>query len=301
VAAPALTVLADGFTFLEGPRWHAGRLYASDFYTHRVVAVAGDGTVETILELDDQPSGLGWLPDGTMLVVSMRQRRLLRIEDDKPVTHADLSGLAPSLLNDMVVDASGRAWVGNFGSDILAHAPLRSTNLLRADPDGTVAEVATGLAFPNGSVITPDGSTLLVAETFGNRISGFDVTASGDLANRRDWARFGDPPTSDDLGEVIASGQLAVAPDGMTLDAEGAVWVADALHGRVVRVAGGAIVDEISTGELALGVFACALGGDDGRTLHLMAAPTFDQTECANNPKACILTTRVEVPHAGLP
>jgi sugar lactone lactonase YvrE len=299
--ARQLKVLAEGFSFLEGPRWHEGRLYCSDFYTQRVLCVTPDGAVETVVGVPNQPSGLGWLPDGTMLIVSMKDRKLLRLVGGKLVEHADLSGLAPSHLNDMVVDEQGRAWVGNFGSDILSHEPTCSTNFIRVDPDGSATVVAEDMVFPNGVVITPDGRTLIVAETLGNRIAAFDIEADGSLSNRREFARFGDLPTINDLHKAIEAGQLVVAPDGMTLDAEGAVWAADALGARAIRVAGGEIVDEVSTAELGLGVFSCALGGDDGRTLHLMAAPTFDQETCKANHKAAIVTTTVDVPHAGLP
>lgn len=299
--ARQLRVLVEGYSFLEGPRWHEGRLYASDFYTHRVIAVSPDGRVETITEVENQPSGLGWLPDGTLLVVSMVDRRVLRVDRGIQSEHADLSGLAPALCNDMIVDSSGRAYVGNFGSDILSGEPMRNTNLIRVDPDGTASVAADDLAFPNGMGITPDGRTLILSETFGNRMSAFDIAADGSLSNRREWVTFGPPPTTDDLHKVIESGQLAVAPDGMCLDAEEAAWVADALGARVVRVRGGKIVDEISTGEMQMGVFACMLGGADGKTLHLMAAPTFDKTEASAHHKAAILTVEVDVPHAGLP
>jgi sugar lactone lactonase YvrE len=295
---PRLETLAEGLSFLEGPRWHDGRLFASDFYNHRVVAFQTDGKYETVVEVPNQPSGLGWLPDGRMLVVSMKDHRVMRLEDGGLIEHADLSGFATGELNDMVVDATGRAYVGNFGFDLMSGQDRADAVLLRVDPDGTVTVAAEDIMFPNGSVITPDGGTLILAETMGQRLTAFDIGTDGSLSNRRVWAAFGEPATATDLAGVL--GQLKVAPDGICLDAEGAVWVADALGNRVVRVQeGGEITDEISTGDL--GVFACMLGGDDGRTLFLCAAPTFVEAMAAADHQARLLACRVDVPHAGLP
>jgi sugar lactone lactonase YvrE len=313
---PRLETLAEGLSFLEGPRWHDGRLFASDFYNHRVLAFQSDGKYETVVEVPNQPSGLGWLPDGRMLVVSMKDRRVMRLEEGGPgygvspgspgygvspgdlVEHADLSGLAKGHCNDMVVDTSGRAYVGNFGFDLMSGQDRTDAVLVRVDPDGTVTVVAEEVMFPNGSVITPDGGTLILAETMGQRLSAFDIGTDGSLSNRRVWAAFGEPATATDLGGVLA--QLKVAPDGICLDAEGAVWFADSLGNRVVRVReGGEVVDEISTGDL--GVFACMLGGDDGRTLFLCAAPTFVEAMASADHQARLLACRVDVPHAGLP
>jgi sugar lactone lactonase YvrE len=304
-----LTTLIGGLSLTECPRWRDGRLYFSDFYTHRVLAVAMDGTAETIARVPQQPSGLGFLPDGRLLVVSMRDRKVLRREvDGTLVTHADLSGLAPWYLNDMVVGDDGRAWVGNFGFDLMGGAPACTTVLICVEPDGTAKVAADGLGFPNGMVLTPDGRTLIVAESTMNRLSAFDVVsnvagdvvpnvASGTLSARRTWAEFGDPPTATNAGEILR--QVAVAPDGICLDAEGAVWVADAMHARLLRVAeGGRILEEISTD--GLGAFACMLGGDDGRTLFACVAPTFHEAEASANLQAAILMTKVKVPHAGL-
>ena len=178
-----MRLLVDGLHFGEGPRWHDGRLYLSDFYDHAVKAVTMDGEVTTVVEVPTQPSGLGWLPDGRMLVVSMVDRKVLRLEPDGLVEHADLSGIATFHCNDMVVDAHGRAYVGNFGFDLdgfVAEHGLRAAlgepgppraTLARVDPDGTRARGGVGLRFPNGAVITPDGSTMIVAETMGRRLT----------------------------------------------------------------------------------------------------------------------------------
>ncbi len=296
--APEFTTLISGLSFTECPRWRDGRLYVSDFYTHRVLAVAMDGTAETFAHVPQQPSGLGFLPDGRMLIVSMRDRKVLRREAaGSLVEHADLSALAPWYLNDMLVDHHGRAWVGNFGFDLNGGAPALTTVLICVEPDGTAKVVADQLGFPNGMVLTPDGRTLIVAESTMNRLSAFQVD-SASLGERWTWARFGDPPASTDAGEML--GQVAVAPDGLCLDAEGAVWVADAAHSRLIRVAeGGRILEERKID--GVGVFACMLGGDDGRTLFASVAPTFHEAEASANQRASILMTTVEVPHAGLP
>jgi sugar lactone lactonase YvrE len=290
-------VLAE-MSYLECPRWHDGRIWAADFYTHRVLSAAEDGAdLRTEAEVPKQPSGLGWLPDGRLLVVSMRDATILRREPDGSlVVHADVHDLVGGHLNDMVVDAEGRAYVGNFGFDLMAGAPIEPATLIRVDPDGTATVVAEDLWFPNGNVITDEG-VLLVDETFGNRVTAFDVGPDGSLANRRAWATFAEPVTTREVGEAI--GQLVVAPDGCGLDAEGLLWVADAAHGRAVRVRpGGEIVDEVAPGA---GVFACMLGGADGRTLYLCAAPDFDEHARSASREAQLLATRVEVPHAGLP
>jgi sugar lactone lactonase YvrE len=293
------TVL-DGMSYLECPRWHDGRLYVSDFYTQRVLALdlENGGEPETVARVPEQPSGVGWMPDGTMLVVSMRDRRVLRVRDGgAPEVHADLSGLAPWHLNDMVVDREGRAYVGNFGFDIMSGATIGSTCVVRVDPDGAAAVAADDLRFPNGTVIFPDGRTLVVAETLAGRLTAFDVGDDGSLANRRVWAQLSEVADTDDMGELIAAG--GVAPDGIALDAEGAIWAADALGGRVIRVReGGEIVEEIAPGT---GVFACGLAGAEGRTLVMCAAPSFAEHERRDTREAQLLACEVDVPRAGLP
>ncbi|GAA1916815.1 SMP-30/gluconolactonase/LRE family protein [Nocardioides lentus] len=308
-----MTAIADrpvrrvvtGMSFTECPRWRpseddgAGRLWFADFYTQAYYSVRGDGSdLRTELEVPGQPSGLGWLPDGRMVFVSMRDAALMRREHDgSVVVHADVSDHVGGHPNDMVVDAEGRCYLGDFGFDLMGGADLARTGLLRVDPDGAVTRVAEGLWFPNGSAITPDGGTLLVDETFGNRVSAFDVAPDGALGPRRDWARFGEPPTASAVGEAI--GQLAVAPDGCGLDAKGCLWVADAVGGRAVRVReGGEVVDTVSPGT---GVYACTLGGADGRTLYLCCAPDFDEHARSAAREGEIRAVDVDVPHAGRP
>jgi sugar lactone lactonase YvrE len=288
--------VADGFAFCEAPRWHRGRLYFSDFYAHRVHALAPGGGLTTICEVPGQPSGLGFMPDGRLLVVSMTDRRVLAWDRDGLRDHADLGALAPYHLNDMLVDPAGRAYVGNFGSDVDTE-DVRPTPLIRVDPDGSTRVAAEGLVFPNGMVLAPDGRTLLVAESFAYRISAFDVGAGGTLSNRREWARFGDGAarTHDDFMTTDA-----VLPDGICLDEEGALWVSHARGDGIARMApGGDVLDVVGTGDLA--VYAAVLGGDDRRTLYLCAGPPLGAVDPTRTRAGCILACRVAVPGAGLP
>lgn len=240
-----IETLGSGYAYLECPRWHEGRLWFVDFYTHRVYSANADGSdVRVEAEVPAQPSGLAWLPDGRLLIVSMKDALLLQRETNgELVTHANLSGFLAGHPNDMVVDRKGRAFVGEFGFGLMRGAPLASAELLRVDPDGTTTVVAEDMRFPNGSVITYRDE-LLVGETFGNRVSAFDIADDGSRQNRRTWAQFGNLPDTKEMGPLLA--QLNVAPDGCCLDADGALWIADALGRRVVRVAeGGEIVEEI--------------------------------------------------------
>jgi sugar lactone lactonase YvrE len=292
------STLINGLSFTECPRWRDQWLYVTDRYTRRVLALAVDGTAETFVQTPGLPAGLGFLPDGRLLITSMLDRKILRREPNGALLeHADLSSLAQWQLNDMLVDHNGRAWVGQFGFDLFGGAPACTTSLICVMPDGSAKVAADQLGFPNGMVLTPDGRTLIVAETTMNRLSAFSVTGNG-LTERRTWAAFGEPPRSTALPEILE--HVAVVPDGICLDAEGAVWVADVTHQRLIRVMeGGGIVDERKTGGVS--VFACMLGGQDGRTLFACAAPTFDEAEASSNYRSSILMTRVDVPHAGLP
>ncbi|HEY1680006.1 MAG TPA: SMP-30/gluconolactonase/LRE family protein [Candidatus Sulfotelmatobacter sp.] len=294
----AFSILVDGLSFTECPRWRDGWLYVSDRYTQRILAISSDGAIETYARTPGLPAGIGFLPDGRLLITSMRDHKILRREHDGSVVeHADLSALAPGQLNDMLVDHEGRAWVGNFGFDLFGGAPASSTVLICVAPDGTASVAASGLVFPNGTVLTPDGRTLIIAETMANRLSAFTVS-DGSLTERRTWAAFGNLPATTDVARIV--NEADVVPDGICLDAEGAVWVADVVKQRLIRVAeGGTILDELKTNGLC--AFACMLGGDDGRTLFACAAPTFDDTEAALHHRSAILMTRVAVPHAGLP
>ena len=293
------TAFAQEGHYFECPRWHDGGWWAVDFYRHGVFAYGADGTEELVLEVEHQPSGLGWLPDGDLLVVSMRDRRVLRRAGDGSVrVHADVSGLVGGHLNDMLVDPSGRAYAGNFGFDLMGGEDPRATRLVRIDPDGTASVAAEDLWFPNGMVLTDDG-TLIVAETFGGRLTAFDVGADGTLGGRRTFAQPRPVPEPGSLESMIAGAQFA--PDGIALDAEGHVWAANAVAGALWRISpGGEVVEEVAMPE-GLGVFSCGLGGEDGRTLLACAAPDFAEEARRAAREAQLMTTTVEVPAAGLP
>ena len=281
-----------GGIFFEGPRWHDGSWWVSDFYTHKVSRISPDGVASTVVEVEAQPSGLGWLPDGSLVISSMLDHTVLRYADGRLTVLADVTEHCGGFLNDLVVDAFGHVFVGDFGFDLHAGETPRPTSLKRVDPDGQVTVVADGLHFPNGSVVTPDGSTLIVGETFGNRYTAWDLAADGSLSGRREWARFG--PDIDFAGDV--GRQLVLAPDGCALDDEGHLWVADAFGGRAVRVApGGAIVDEIRAPD-GMGIFACALGGPSRHTLMLCASPTTGEVGPGGPHGGVLFTTDVAVP-----
>jgi sugar lactone lactonase YvrE len=294
-----MKTLLEGGSFFESPRWHDGRWWLSDFYRHRVLTVTEDGRSEDVLEVEGQPSGLGWMPDGSLLVVSMRDHRILRWDGSALSVHADVSEHCGGHLNDMVVDAHGRAYAGNFGFDLMAFADPQTANLVRVDPDGSASVAATEMYFPNGSVITPDGRTLIVGETAGARYTAFTIEDDGSLTDRRIWAQVAETPEITTLEETL--GKLRFGPDGCGLDAEEHIWAADEVNARCARVAeGGEIVDEIAMPD-GLNVFACMLGGADGRTLLICAAPDFHEQSRSAKHEAVLLTTTVDVPRAGLP
>jgi sugar lactone lactonase YvrE len=296
MSARELELVADGFSFLEGPRWHDGRLYVSDFYTHRVLAFDESGTYETLCEVPGRPSGLGFAPDGSLLIVSMMDRKLLRLANGELSTVAELGSLAPWHCNDLLVDAAGRAYVGNFGWDGEADPTVQPTVLLRVDPDGSVHVAADDIVFPNGAALFPDGRTMLLSETFASRVSAFDVADDGTLSNRRVWADFGDPGAT--LPATVESG--IPLPDGMALDAEGAVWLGHAAGDGALRVAaGGQILDRVETG--ALSAYAVALGGHDRRTLYICASPPLLENVPAVDHRAALYRCTVDVPGVGLP
>lgn len=272
---PAL--FAEDFIFLEAPRWHENQLWVSDVFDHTVYVLNPDGTRQKVCEVPHRPSGLGFLPDGTPVVVSSKDRRLMKIVGHSIDEYADLSAMASGDVNDFAVDGQGRIYVGNFGYDYDAGEPRALTSLHRVDRDGTVSVAATGLEFPNGSVIVEDGKTLIVAETWLGRLTAFDIDSQGELGNRRLYA---------DLG--------AREPDGICADAAGAIWVACFNTGEFLRVLdGGAITDII---ELDGRAISCALGGADGRQLFCSVyRGTLDElSERKRN--GAILTVDVDVP-----
>ncbi len=299
MAERTVSTLFEGGGFFEGPRWRDGTWWVSDFYRHTVSRIAPDGTETVVVEVEQQPSGLGWLPDGSLVIASMKDHKVLRFADGTLSELADLAGRVGGHVNDLIVDRHGHVFVGNFGFDLMGGATPEPATLLRVDPDGTVTEVADGLYFPNGSVITPDGTTMIVGETTGNRYTAFTLDADGTLTDRRVWASFGDVPEAETLEAGMA--QVKVAPDGCTLDADGHIWAADAMGNRAVLVAeGGEILEEIP-GPDGLGVYACQLGGPDGRTLLLCTAPDFFEQNRAVAREAVLHTVEVDTPHAGLP
>jgi sugar lactone lactonase YvrE len=286
-------VLAEGIYFGEGPRWHDGRLWFSDFYAHAVKSVSLTGDLRIEFEIDDRPSGLGWMPDGSMLIVSMTKRQVLRRTPDGAVTvHADLNAIADFHCNDMVVDSQGRAYVGNFGFDLDAAISARGVPAVLADhptaklalvlADGSVRVAAEGLHFPNGPVITPDGKTLIIGETLGAVLTAFDIGADGALSNRRVWAST-----------------APRVPDGIALDAAGGIWIANPTAPECVRFAeGGDVLEVIGTGQPC---YACMLGGGDGRTLFMLTARSSLAHEAAEAPTGKLLIAMVEHPRAGWP
>jgi len=245
-------ILLDGLVFTEGPRWHDGKLWFSDMHAHWVMNVDLKGNTQKVVEVPGQPSGLGWLPDGRLLVVSMTDRRLLRLDGTGLVEVANLSRLASFHCNDMVVDSNGNAYIGNFGSDWVRGTPSPA-NIIMVKPDGTAKVVADKMEFPNGSVITPNGRTIIIAETWGRRLTAFDIEKDGSLTHRRVWANV-DPAW----------------PDGICLDSENAVWFANTSGNEVIRIAeGGKVLEQI---KLTQPAYACALGGVDKKTLFILTA-----------------------------
>lgn len=276
-------VLVNGLCFGEGPRWHDGRLFFSDMHADTVYAVDADGTLETIVRLpDDQPSGLGWLPDGRLLIVSMSRRRLLVFDGKTLQDFADLSDYASYHCNDMVTDANGRSYVGNFGFNLHDGADFKTAAMILVHPDGSTELAADELGFPNGTVITPDGRTLIVGESFAGQLTAFDIADDGRLSNRREWAQL-----------------EGAVPDGICLDEAGGIWVASPSSNEALRVLeGGEVTDRIDVGR---GAFACMLGGDDRRTLYILTSDDSHPDRCRANPTAAIETQRVEHAGAGLP
>jgi sugar lactone lactonase YvrE len=282
--------------FAEGPRWRDGKLWFSDMHTCQVMTVGLAGRAKTVVEVPGQPSGLGWARDGRLLIVSMTDRRLLRLDPGGLTKVADLSALASYHCNDMVVDEQGRAYIGNFGFNIFDRSAAQVLGqIILVTPDGTARMVADGMAFPNGSVITPDGRSLIVAETFAARLTAFDIAPDGSLFNRHIWAQF------DDRGVAASLAELAgrVSPDGICLDAEGAIWVASPQTAVMLRVRqGGEVTDRITVSTVP---YACMLGGPDGRTLFILTAKTSHPQKALAQMSGKIETIQVTVPGAGRP
>ena len=270
-------LVLDGIDFGEGPRWHEGRLWFSDFYQHTISSVDPDG-VRVIEHADvGRPSGMGWLPDGRLVFVEMETRTVMRVEDDRSiVVHADLSSVATGHCNDMVVDRSGNIYVGNFGFDMEADAEFALASLALVRPDGSVEVAATDLSFPNGSVIVDDGKTLIVGESFGAQFTAFDIAPDATLSNRRVWASVD-----------------AMAPDGCTVDSAGGIWFSDALGKQVVRVVeGGGVTHRLATED---NTYACMLGGDAGNQLFVLTCVDAHPSKSAGTATGKLWVTTVDV------
>ena len=286
-----LKTLMDGLTFGEGPRWHNNKFYFSDFYSHRVYTLDLEGNYEIILEVPNQPSGLGWMPDGTMLIVSMKDRKLLAFKDNTLEERADLHELAGFHCNDMVVDEAGNAYIGNFGFNTYAGEGIKPTNLILVRPGEDPLVAADDLLFPNGTVITPDNETLIVGETYAARLTAFDKAEDGSLSNRRIWA---------DLKENVEEGPVPL-PDGICIDEEGAIWVASPSTSEVIRVhEGGEISERIA---VETNAFACMLGGEDKKTLFICTSngSGVDPDSAVREKSGKIEIVEVDVPGVGRP
>jgi len=284
-------LVIDGIDFGEGPRWHEGRLWFSDFYQQTISSVEihpdGSGTRHVELEHDGRPSGLGWLPDGRLLFVSMLDRKIMRREHDgSVVVHADLTDVTGGHVNDMVVSSAGIAYVGNFGFDFEAGDNIETTTLAIVRPDGSVTADDHPLLFPNGSVLTPSERTLIVGESFGSQFTAFTIDHDGSLTEPRIWANV-----------------EGTAPDGCTLDDEEGIWFSDAVGRQIVRVVGSGDIEDLSTIHIGTpnNTYACMLGGDDGQTLFILTADDASPEVVAGTATGAIYSWRVEVRHAGLP
>jgi sugar lactone lactonase YvrE len=275
----------DGLGFPEAPRWHGEALWFVDFFRGAVLRAREAGEAEVVAKVPGTPGGLGFMPDGTPLVVSQREFALYAIRPDGSLArHADLSRFARGAANELLVDSQGRAYVGHHGFDFFGGASLLPSSLLLVQTDGSVRETADELVFPNGTALTPDGRTLILAESFANRLTAFDVAADGSLSSRRLWAALGDH-----------------TPDGIALDAGGAVWAASPMTGAFIRVReGGEVLGQIDAGEGRWAV-ACALGGPDRRTLYCAVAETTLETMPQGKSKGFIRTIEVQTEGAGLP
>ena len=272
---PTPTLLASGYTFGEGPRWFGGVLWFSDMLGEAVHTADLAGVVATIPLPGHAPSGLGFRPDGTMLIVSTQRRHILGYKDGASTVVADLSDIAPADLGDMVIDDAGRAYVGSQAAT--------GGLIARVDPDGSIAVVADDLDFPNGMVITPDRSTLIVAESMGRRLTAYAIGKDGSLHSRRVWAEALDGP-----------------PDGITLDADGGVWVSMTLAHQFERIIeGGKVTERIDMGERA--AIACMLGGPDGRTLFIVSSVGAYPKLMAGTKSSRVEIVTVDSPGAGLP
>ncbi|MEX1218613.1 MAG: SMP-30/gluconolactonase/LRE family protein [Acidimicrobiales bacterium] len=289
---PEPRILLDGLWFAEGPRWHNERLWFSDMHGHQVLSTDQRGKLRSEAEIsDDEPSGLGWLPDGRLLVVAMESQQLRRFEFDGSISiHADLSAVARGSLNDMIVSSDGTAYVGDMGNRIHGAGDRQSGQTIAVRPNGSWFIAADDLESPNGHALTPNDTTLLIAESAASRVSAFDRAPDGSLSNRRVYAAL----------HPAEGGPAFAPPDGICLDAEGALWIADPIGKRVLRVLpGGESTNELRIKDLI--PVACVLGGRDRRTLFVCAAADWRREEVLKAPTGVIAIFSVEVPGVGRP
>jgi len=305
-----LKKLTGGLYFGEGPRWHENKLWFSDFYSHKVMTLDENNSLETVCEVPSQPSGLGWLPNGDLLIVSMLDRKILRFSEGSISVHADLSEYVAHKCNDMVVGRDGTAYVGNFGMGDAGES-LNSTHLMIVKSDGTVLKGPDNLLFPNGTVITEDGKNLIIAETLGAKLTSFDIEDNGELTNRKLWARTSPlfslliikflSSMGFDLSKVDFSkySKNLHVPDGICLDEKNGIWIASPTTKAVVRIEkGGNITDTINTPK---GAFACMLGGKERKTLYVIISNSSDPEEAQASPEGEIHSIEVEIPGVGKP
>lgn len=288
-------VLATGFYLLEGPRWFNDELLVSDIFGKRVIRFTSpeSGDFETLCLIPEQPSGLGFAPDGTLRIVSMCDRKLLKWDGKKLELVADLSKYLKSEANDMAIDEQGRCYIGNFGRKSFDSTQLEATNLLRVDSDGTVTVAAEGLIFPNGIVFSADAKTLFVAETYIGRVTSFPVLGNGVLGKPEVWAQFGTVP--EELEIKSATTHLPLLPDGLALDIEGGIWVADAKgHGITRIMANGENAEFVSTGDLS--VYAAAFGGPHMTTLYLCVSPPVETFDPKVLPRSVLMSYEGKIP-----
>jgi sugar lactone lactonase YvrE len=278
---PEPQILMTGIALGESPRWHEGRLWFADWGAQEVIAVDPEGANAVMLTAPSLPFSIDWLPDGRLLLVSGGEGSLLVQEPDGSlVTHADLSGLSHKPWNELVVDGRGNAYVNTIGFDF-PEGEFAPGLVALVTPDGAVRQVADNVAFPNGMAVTPDNTTLILAESYANQLTAFDIAADGSLANRRVWAA------------------VDGYPDGICLDADGAVWYADVPNQRCVRVREGG--DVLQTVQLDRGGFACMLGGADRRTLFMLAAAWGEEGMAEGSRTGQLLTIAAPAPGAGWP
>ena len=305
-----LKKLTGGLYFGEGPRWHENKLWFSDFYSHKVMTLDENNSLETVCEVPSQPSGLGWLPNGDLLIVSMLDRKILRFSEGSISVHADLSEHVEHKCNDMVVGRDGTAYVGNFGMGDAGES-LNSTHLMIVKSDGTVLKGPDNLLFPNGTVITEDGKNLIIAETLGAKLTSFDIEDNGELTNIKLWARTSPlfslliikflSSMGFDLSKVDFSkySKNLHVPDGICLDEKNGIWIASPTTKAVVRIEkGGNITDTINTPK---GAFACMLGGKERKTLYVIISNSSDPEEAQASPEGEIHSIEVEIPGVGKP